>query len=298
MSSAASTSSQPVTPHSSPRQRVPVAVRGEDRNASIYNWNQSVREDALELFHGCHLPLDLLSSLNNLVELESVPKTPTQLNPYAPEFQPTAAPLPPSKSLKPLAAPNDPPWMLSFVQGTWRHHTDRIHLARDACFMISSPSFSLSRDIKVLADKFCDRAAFLKFQGGPETITPFATEVIDTMQRLLGLEAAEEFRCCLVDVVALTFTNVWEIEVPKAINIGGTMPLELAIAGVSLGAFMAQLHAFNLLEGALVTQALASMFRTSASMEHLQAMHVIVNQRGLEVLDYAACHEGGVLGLP
>ncbi len=46
MSSAASTSSQPVTPHSSPRQQAPVAVIGDD---NIYNWNS-----ALEPFDGCH----------------------------------------------------------------------------------------------------------------------------------------------------------------------------------------------------------------------------------------------------
>ncbi|KAF8901238.1 hypothetical protein CPB85DRAFT_1324123 [Mucidula mucida] len=264
MPSAASTSSQPVTPHSSPRQQVPVAVAVED---NLYNWNP-----ALEPFV-YHLPLDLLSSLNNLVESD---KTPTRLNPCALEFQPTAAPLPPPRPLKPLSAPNDPPWTLSFVQGTFRHPTDRTHLARDACFILSSPSFSLSRDIRALADKFCDRAALLKFQGGSKTITPFAAEVTP-MHRLLGVEAAEEFRRCLVDVVALTFTNVWEIEVPKAMEMGDTM---VAIAGVSLAAFMAQLHHANLLEGALVTQALASMFRTSASMEHLQAMHIIVTGVG------------------
>lgn len=213
--SSSQTLSEVTTPYSSPvSQHTAATVLTGDKQSSIQEWNQDV-----DKYRGCRLM--------STIEEEEPPSVP--LNPTAPSFQPRRAP--PSRPSNPkpgqsstLPAPPglqrhiipypamEPhaPWTTHLISGTRRETPDRRTMARDAAALVANPSFNAQRDHRIVAQRLCERAAYLKFQGGPDSLAPFIYELHNTIYRILGRQAGEEFRVSLSDIFTATFIHLWD----------------------------------------------------------------------------------------
>ncbi|KAK0460024.1 uncharacterized protein EV420DRAFT_1747010 [Desarmillaria tabescens] len=177
-------------------------------------------------------------------------------------------------------------WEAHFFQGTTLTSSSNPRLLQaHAAAIMASQGFYIDSDVPRLAEKCVYRAAFAKFDHSkgretPESIAPFVLEIYRNMGAIYGPMAAEAFRIAITERSMASFESCWLRELPNTFGARNPQPLLFTIAGISLAAFISDLFVWGFLNGSNVIRCLGILLSTMEYMEHLQAIHKILDRTG------------------
>lgn len=154
-----------------------------------------------------------------------------------------------------------------------------------AAAIAASPDFMVEQDIPLLAEKCVHRAALGKFDHAkgretPQSVAPFTVEIRRNLGAMFGPLVAEAFRLEVVEQAMASFESCWLREFPRAFATRNPEPVLFSIAGTSLAAFVGDLLVLGFLSGSNVTRCLEILLDSMQYMEHLQAIHRILDRTG------------------
>ncbi|KAK0503633.1 hypothetical protein EDD18DRAFT_1456831 [Armillaria luteobubalina] len=174
-------------------------------------------------------------------------------------------------------------WERHFFEGTHASSSNPQLLHTHSAAILVALDFNVEEDIPRLAEKCVHRVAFRKFdyergRRTPPSIAPFIVEIRRNIYAIFGPMAAEAFRIEVMEQAMASFASCWLRMLPKAILTGNPEPLLFTVAGTSLGAFVGDLHVLGFLDGSNVMRCLGILLDSMQHMEHLQAIHTIVER--------------------
>ncbi|KAK0222182.1 hypothetical protein IW262DRAFT_965870 [Armillaria fumosa] len=174
-------------------------------------------------------------------------------------------------------------WERHFFEGTHASSSNPRLLHTHSAAILVALDFNVEEDIPRLAEKCVHRVAFRKFdyergRQTPPSIAPFIVEIRRNICAIFGPMVAEAFRIEVMEQAMASFASCWLRMLPKAILTGNPEPLLFTIAGTSLGAFVGDLHVLGFLDGSNVMRCLRILLDSMKHMEHLQAIHTIVER--------------------